>query len=604
MALPTYQFSGAVYAAPTVGSTTFNLTTGGGQPIGFLDPAHIKVFTSLDGGASLVERFRPAQWDFNTARTQVVLAVGTVAGESVVLRRITPLTGPFVDVPDGINLPAERLRDLNLYNLYVTQEQYEANQAALAEAQAANLAVGVALSTIANQLPYVRYANRAAVPVNPGSAISAEVLDSTNMQTFTPLVGVPVGFVGSPSLIVRIRYNVALVRWEWIDYRPADADARYLLKTQLVNSVSSSSIVDPPTANAVRIAREAAATAQAAADAADAVADAASVAANAATVAAAAAAPLANPQFTGDPRVPQLNGGALAGQRNRIINGSFAVDQRFLGASFPLVAGAALAYTADRFYAFCTGAAVNGQRITVAGTQTDPNRLQFSGAASVTGIGIGQRIEAINCRDLAGRRVTLSVSLANTFLTNVAWQLFHANTNDTFGTLVAPTRTLIGSGNFTVNSTYTRYSASVDVPAAATTGLELVLTVGAQTGGTWTIGQVQLEPGDRVTPFEQRSPALEALLCQRYFQWIPYNHRVNSSGVGAVYAHAVRYPEMRANPSVGGIVADPNTTQSILNFNTGSVSNVTPYGCVSQFVANAVGDCLAFGYRVSANAEL
>jgi hypothetical protein len=132
----------------------------------------------------------------------------------------------------------------------------------------------------------------------------------------------------------------------------------------------------------------------------------------------------------------------------------------------------------------------------------------------------------------------------------------------------------------------------------------LVLTVGGQTGGTWTVGQVQLEPGDRATPFEQRSASLELMLCKRYFQWAPYNHRVSSAGNGAVYAHAVSYPEMRAIPSTSAILADPNTSQGLSNFNSGAFANVTPYCAVSQFVAAAAGDCLAFGYRISLSARL
>jgi hypothetical protein len=517
MPLPSYQFSGAVYPSPSVGTTTFNLTTSGGAAIGFLDPAHIKVFTSTDGD-TLVERFRPAQWEFNTARTQIILTVATVADEAVVVRRVTPIIGPFVDVPDGINLPAQKLRDLNLYNLYVTQEQYEANTAALAEAEAANAAVGIALSSIADQLPYTRYANVAAVPANPGSAISGEVLNSTNIQTFTPLTGRPGGFVGSSSLIVRMRYDVAGSTWVWIDYRPANADSRYLLKSQVVNSISSSSTTDPVSAFSVNLVALNAASAVVTATNASTAASNAVATANAAQSTAAAAAPLASPQFTGNPRVSQLNGGPLAGLRNRIINGNFGVDQRNAGAAQALTAGAALAYTADRWYGYCTGANVNGQRITVGGPERDPNRYQFTGAVGVTGIGIAQRIEAANCRDLAGQTCRLSVSLANTLLTTVAWQAFRANTNDVFGPLASPTRTLVASGTIGVNAAYARYDVPVPVPAGATTGIEIVFSVAAQVSGTWTIGQVQLELGDRATTFEQRPIGTELALCQQYFE--------------------------------------------------------------------------------------
>jgi hypothetical protein len=246
-----------------VGTTTFNLTTAGGSAIGFVDPSHVKVYTTLDNGATLIERFRPAQWEFNTARTQITLVVPTVLNESVIIRRITPITALLTDIPDGINLPAERLRNLQLANLYIVQEAVEANAAAATLASDTAAQSSQVLATVASQLPYTLYAARANVPANPGSAIGGEVLDSTNMQTFTPLTGVPSGFVGSSSLIVRIRYSVGLATWQWVDYRPINADLRYLLKTQVVDSVLSSSATDPASAKAAKTAYDAAIVAQA-----------------------------------------------------------------------------------------------------------------------------------------------------------------------------------------------------------------------------------------------------------------------------------------------------------------------------------------------------
>jgi len=212
-----------------------------------------------------------------------------------------------------------------------------------------------------------------------------------------------------------------------------------------------------------------------------------------------------------------INGGAIAGTRNRVVNGSMAVDQRNAGASQTFTAAAALAYSVDRWYGYCTGANVTGQR--VQGATVGQFRYQFTGAASVTAIGFGQRIEQLNSADLAGTTATLSVDLANSVLTTVTWTAFYATTADTFGTLASPTRTQIATGTFTVTSTVTRYNTNISIPAAATTGIEIVFTVGAQTSGTWTIGDVQLERGSVATPFERRSYGQELALCQRYFQF-------------------------------------------------------------------------------------
>jgi len=203
------------------------------------------------------------------------------------------------------------------------------------------------------------------------------------------------------------------------------------------------------------------------------------------------------------------------GFRNRIINGDMRIDQRNAGASQTFTAGAALAYSVDRFYGYCTGANVTGQRVTA----TAPNEFayRFTGASSVTAIGFGTRLEATNTRDLAGSTATLSVQLANSLLTTVTWTAFYANTADAFGTLASPTRTQIATGTFTVNSTLTTYSTQISIPSAATTGLEIVFTVGAQTSGTWTIDNVQLEAGSSATSFERRPIGTELALCQRYY---------------------------------------------------------------------------------------
>jgi hypothetical protein len=205
----------------------------------------------------------------------------------------------------------------------------------------------------------------------------------------------------------------------------------------------------------------------------------------------------------------------LTGFRNRIINGDMRIDQRNAGASQTFTAAAALAYSIDRFYGYCTGANVTGQR--VAGTAPNEFIYRFTGAASVTAIGFGTRLEATNTTDLAGSTATLSVQLANSLLTSVTWTAFYATTADAFGTLASPTRTQIATGTFTVTSTLTTYSTQISIPSAATTGIEIVFTVGAQTSGTWTIDNVQFEAGSTATDFERRPIGTELALCQRYY---------------------------------------------------------------------------------------
>jgi hypothetical protein len=210
------------------------------------------------------------------------------------------------------------------------------------------------------------------------------------------------------------------------------------------------------------------------------------------------------------------NGITYDGYKNRLINPAMAVDQRNSGAAQTFTAGAALAYSVDRWYGYCTGANVTGQQI--AGTFASSQYLyQFTGAASVTAIGFAQRIEAKNCYDLANATVTLSAFISNSLLTSVTCTAYYANTADTFGTLATPTRTLIDTVTFTVSATRTKYTTTITLPSAATTGIEIVFTVGAQTSGTWIIDSVQLEKNNIATSFDYRPYGTELALCQRYF---------------------------------------------------------------------------------------
>ena len=261
---------------------------------------------------------------------------------------------------------------------------------------------------------------------------------------------------------------------------------------------------------------------------------------------------------------------------NRIINGAMTVDQRNAGAAQTITAAAALAYTVDRWYAYCTGANVTGQR--VAGTGNNQFAYRFTGAASVTAIGFGQRIEAANSIDLAGSTATLGVDLANSLLTSVTWTAYYANTADTFGTLASPTRTQIATGTFTVTSTLTRYSAQIFIPSAAITGVEIVFSVGAQTSGTWTIDNVQLEAGPLATPFERRMIGQELINCQRYFASI--NGAIGAGSELNTSAAYIKLPlsvTMRADNQTVTLSTGNSITINLFGVGTSttSTSNVT-----------------------------
>lgn len=258
--------------------------------------------------------------------------------------------------------------------------------------------------------------------------------------------------------------------------------------------------------------------------------------------------------------------------RNRFINGGMTIAQRATSATVTAGTAVPTASTGypsvDRWYVYSTGANVTAAQ--VAGSGAVKNRLQITGAASVTAIGVGQRIEVTNSYDLAGSNVTLGVDLANSLLTTVTWTAYYATTADTFGTVGTPTKTQIATGTFTVTSSVTRYTANIAIPAAATTGVEVVFTTGAQISGTWTIGNVQLELGLVSSTFESRSFGAELALAQRYYcQWtanneLQYDNYQASGADGIVFvSHPV---QMRATPTLTiiGSISTVNTGAAAL----------------------------------------
>lgn len=304
------------------------------------------------------------------------------------------------------------------------------------------------------------------------------------------------------------------------------------------------------------------------------------------------------------------------GFRNTLTNGSFQVDQRNSSASQTITSGAVLAYTADRWYAYCTGANVTGQRI--AGSAPYQYNYQFTGATSNTLVGFGQRIEAANSFNYAGNTATLSANIKSSSLTSITWTLYYATTTDTFGTIASPTRTQIATGTFTISATLTNYTAQIVVPAAATTGLELVFTTGALVASqTLAFAGIQLEQNTKATPFEQRPIGVELALCQRYYfrlQEMGSYSYIERTTTGVNYNNAistiVSFPvSMRAAPvfsNVSGSYAVDNygvatgityssQTTTLLSarvfFTTAGLVDYRPYfiigniSVVSQFLA-------------------
>lgn len=267
--------------------------------------------------------------------------------------------------------------------------------------------------------------------------------------------------------------------------------------------------------------------------------------------------------------------------RNRLINGNMYISQRATSAT--VTAGTAVPTASagypcvDRWFVYSTGANVTAAQ--VSGSGSNRNLLQITGAASVTAVGIGQRIEALSSYDLAGKTCTLSVNIANSLLTTVTWTANRATTTDAFGTIGTATKTQIATGTFTVNSTLTRYTASISVPAAATTGIEIIFTVGAQTSGTWQIGNVQFEEGSIATPFERILYPTQLALAQRFYQ----------TGHAAAYGGTTASSSF--NPDIIGFVAYNTTMRAAATITRSNVTDTNANVTLTSYVSGMKINC-------------
>jgi hypothetical protein len=260
-------------------------------------------------------------------------------------------------------------------------------------------------------------------------------------------------------------------------------------------------------------------------------------------------------QVAGDTQVQSLNGGQLAGMRNRIINGGMQIDQWNAGASVTPTAGQ---YVLDRWRANSTQASKYSVQQN-AGSVTPPSGftaylgITSLSAYAVTGNDsflIEQIIEGFNVSDLAWGTASAKAATLSFWVSS--------SLTGTFGGSIATTKTAIWVMPFTYSiasaNTWTYITVSIPAPTSTggtnndnSSGVFVRFGLGATgtstggTAGTWTsagnyvqpsgtvsvvgtngatlyITGVQLEPGTIATPFERRSYGQELALCQRYYE--------------------------------------------------------------------------------------
>ena len=217
------------------------------------------------------------------------------------------------------------------------------------------------------------------------------------------------------------------------------------------------------------------------------------------------------------------NTGQLAGMRNRIINGDMRISQRY-GLSVIALPINAWAYSVDRILVAVNGVPAqffqNTGNYGVEGGYS-ANSIMIVGAAGVTNPQISQKIEAVNCRDMAGKSVVFSTWVyqdSGAALTASA-SISRASSLDNFNTNVVDV-TLTCVPATIPSAIWTKVIATGTLSSAAITGLWPTLKCSGSVGSgkVCQFSNMQFELGSVATPFEQRSYGLELSLCQRYFE--------------------------------------------------------------------------------------
>ena len=102
------------------------------------------------------------------------------------------------------------------------------SNAAVVTANSAVATANASQLAVANAVFYAPYANVASIPGSPSHNDYIEVNNSTGIESFSPLSGLPSGFVGSAGLTVRLKYVTN--SWVWQNYFANDSESRYLTK--------------------------------------------------------------------------------------------------------------------------------------------------------------------------------------------------------------------------------------------------------------------------------------------------------------------------------------------------------------------------------------
>jgi hypothetical protein len=203
---------------------------------------------------------------------------------------------------------------------------------------------------------------------------------------------------------------------------------------------------------------------------------------------------------------------------NYIYNSSFEIAQR--GTSVSLTTTGA--YTLDRWY--CTNsvtAATVTQETTIVPTASRYALKMAAGGTTI--MSAAQYLETADVISLAGSVVSLSAQVVSSGPTsNITMTLQYSTTTDA-GT--GATWVTVDTATQALTTSFALISLEAEsIPSTARSLRVTFANVTAfTTGQSWSIGNVQLEQGSFVSPYDRMADSIadELAICQRYFVRLP-----------------------------------------------------------------------------------
>lgn len=288
-----------------------------------------------------------------------------------------------------------------------------------------------------------------------------------------------------------------------------------------------------------------------------------------------AKAPLANPTFTGNVSVPNINGASPSGLANKIENGCMRIPSS-AGVSGPIGLGQTSLYGAEGIRTFIGDWSEFSGDVYQVGTiqdaRTSSGAMHYVRFVTTTGasgyILYTYRIKAQEALTLAGKPLTLSCRLTagTTSASNHSFRIYKANAYDNFsgetfvatsGNLGAVSGTLDTGAQFTLSGAdccngiivqvFTNYTGAPVFPAYLS------------------IADFSCRSGSRVVPFEARPLELEKALLNRFKPTAPINLTANTTlASNSKYSYS-------AGALTLTLPAAPVNGDEVIIYNTGSL---------------------------------